>query len=121
MLNTERCRRSDGVQGVAVQRSGDRVVVAHGADPAVFTGFGAVECGGRFGAVADLWRTDPRRRRRGGRGVQMHVVVVQTGQHGPARRVENVFAGPRRQVLGDIVDAIADPDLDRLAVQRQAR
>ncbi len=49
----------------------------------------------------------------------MHVVVVQTGQHGPARRVENVLAGPRRQGLGDIVDAVADPDVDRRAVQRQ--
>jgi hypothetical protein len=44
--------------------------------------------------------------------VQVHVVIVQPGQHGPAGRVKHVLAGPRGQRVGHIVDAHAHPDVD---------
>ena len=60
-------------------------------------------------AVADLRRADPDRVRRGRRGIQVHVVVVQAGQHGPTRCVQHVLAGPWRQGVGHIIDAIRPP------------
>ena len=47
----------------------------------------------------------------------MHVVVVQAGQHGSARRVEHVLTAPRRQRVGHVVDAVAHPEVDDRAVQ----
>ncbi len=49
----------------------------------------------------------------------MHVVVVQAGQHGAARRVQHVFTRPRGQRVGDLVDELAHPKIDDLAVQHR--
>src|SRR3984957_2391964 len=119
MLNAQWHRRSHGVQHIAVQRSGDRVVVAHGADPAVLAYFGARQCGGQSVAIADLRRPDPDRVRRGRRRIQVHMVVVQAGQHGPARCVQHVLAGPWRQRVGDLVDRYAHAQVYGRAIQRR--
>ena len=117
MLDTQRNRGGYRVQGVAIQRAGYRIVVAHSADPAVGTGFGVRQRGDQSGAVAYLRRPDSDRVLRGRSGMQVHVVVMQAGQYGPACRVQHVFTAPGRQRVSDLVDVLAHPKVDDRTVQ----
>ena len=94
-------------------------MVAHSADPTVVAGFGVRQRGGQSGAIAYLRRPDSDRVLRGRGGMQVHVVVVQAGQHGSARRVQHVFTGPGGQRVGYLVDVRAHPEVDDRTVQHR--
>ena len=122
VLNAQRRCRVHGIQGVqrvAIQWPGDRIVVTHRADPAVVAGFRVGQRGRQSGVIGYLRRSNPNRVLSGRGGMQVHVVVVQAGQHGPARRVQHVFTGSGGQRCGYLVDVLAHPKVDDRTVQHR--
>ena len=108
------------VQLVAVELTCDRRVVADGADPAVGSRLGRRQrlCQLRFGAY--LRRPDRERVQRGGHRPQVQMMVVQPGQHRTGVGVDHLLGVQRVEPVGDLDDALVDPDVGDAAVRQPA-
>ena len=106
VLNAHRNVRHDGVQRGPVQVAGHRLVIADGADPAVRTRGGVRKYLRQFVFGAHAGWSDAERVQRGGRRADMHMMVVQSGQHGAAARVEQSLAGSHGEVVAHLVDLL---------------
>ena len=110
--------RHDGVEELAVEQSGNRLVVAHGADPRPFRvgSIGFPQRAGQRCPVAHGGRTDIDRRHGRGRRQQVDVMIVQTGDQCTAASLDTLG---RRHVTavpdgGDVTPR--DHDVDHLTL-----
>jgi hypothetical protein len=94
------------VEPPAVERPGDRLVVADRPQPLarVERGVGLVERGGELVGVVDDGRADPRSALDRSQRHEVDVVVVEARQQGAPGAVDHLLAGARRQRTADRQD-----------------
>ena len=103
---------------MAVQRSGDRLVVADGPDPAVTACRGGGQRARQVVATAYLPRPDTGGAQRGGGRPQVNVMVVQAGHDGCACDIQHLFAAVGLEITdGD--DSLVQSDVHAGAVEQR--
>jgi hypothetical protein len=106
-LDTDRPIRHDRVEACPIERTGHALVVLDAAEPGSWgcqtIPFG--KCSDQLLAFGDNGRTETQGVLRGGGGIEVHVVVMQSGEHTTPARFDGSVRGPDLNVGTDLGDA----------------